>query len=133
TTVANALPPSRFIDKNSAHCLPSGSKKVRPILPRGLSVSAKAHPCFVHECGGLECVARCFLSHLDRGEFAEFVVNEREQFFRCFGIALLNPVEDACEVAHTARLGRGVLDVEIENSTLDGLTLSLLSSAGVRR
>src|SRR5436190_1435992 len=50
----------------------------------------KPQPHLVDKRGGLQGVTRCFVVHLLRGEFAEFVIDKRKQFLRGFGIALLD-------------------------------------------
>jgi hypothetical protein len=44
------------------------------------------------------------MGHFSRGEFAEFIVNQRQQFLSGFGVALLRAVEDAREIAHGRRI-----------------------------
>ena len=76
----------RGIDKNVAHRLGCGGKKVgapRPIFPLGTS---QAQIGFMDKGSGLERVAGGLTSHLAGGQIAQFLVNQREQFFRAFCI-----------------------------------------------
>src|SRR5439155_27256324 len=54
----------------------------------------------MHGRGGLKSLAWRFLGHLVRGEFAQFLVNQRQQFVGSFWIAFFDGVEDAGDVAH---------------------------------
>ena len=47
-------------------------------------------------------MTRRFVGHPARGEVAQFLVNERQQFLRGFGIAFLSTFQDAGDVAHRA-------------------------------
>src|SRR6185503_18271900 len=52
------------------------------------------------ESRGLKGLSGFLIGHLGGGEFAQLCINEREQFIGRLGIALLNAVEDARDVAH---------------------------------
>jgi len=52
-------------------------------------------------------VARRLVGHLVRGKFAEFLVDEREQFLGGFSFALLHAVKDARDIAHGRSLADG--------------------------
>ena len=59
----------------------------------------------MHERGGLERVPGSFISHFDRGQFAQFLIDQRQQLIRSLEITLLDGVENACDITH-----------EVENS-----------------
>jgi hypothetical protein len=54
----------------------------------------------VDECGGLQGVPGILPRHLGGGELAEFLINEREQFLCSLRLALLDGIQEACDVAH---------------------------------
>jgi hypothetical protein len=56
----------------------------------------------MHECGALKSLPRRLLGHLRCRQPAELLIDERQQFFRGPGVALLGPVENAGDVAHGA-------------------------------
>ena len=47
----------------------------------------------MHERGGLEGLARRFIGHADRGQLAQFLENQRQQFVRGSGVALLDGLQ----------------------------------------
>ena len=56
---------------------------------------------------GLQRLARHFVRHFARGEFAEFFIDQRQQFPGRVGVAAFDGVEDLRDVAH-ARSRRGL-------------------------
>ena len=66
----------------------------------GRFVSTQPQPRLVDERGGLKRVARFLTRHSMRGQLAQLVVNERQQFLRCFGLTSLQPLDDGRHVAH---------------------------------
>jgi hypothetical protein len=70
----------------------------------------------MHERRSLKRVTSRLAGHFRHREFAEFFVNEWEQFLRGFGIALLNAIEDARDVVHGMRIGPRARDVEVERN-----------------
>jgi hypothetical protein len=56
----------------------------------------------MHQCRGLQGLARGLLRHLRRRQFPKFVIDERKQFLSGFRIALPRTVEDAGDIAHTS-------------------------------
>ncbi len=54
----------------------------------------------MHQGRRLQSLAGHFVGHLVRGKFAQFLVNQREQFVRSPPIAVLNGFEDARDFAH---------------------------------
>jgi hypothetical protein len=71
------------------------------ILELHLSVSARhSQPRLVNERGGLQRLAGGFAGHPLRGQSAQFLIDQREKFFGGFGVAVLDAVENARNVAH---------------------------------
>src|SRR6266508_620522 len=65
-------------------------------------IAAQPQPGFMDERGGLQGLTRGFVRHLVRGQFAQLVVNQWQQFVRSFAIALLGQSENLRDVAHAA-------------------------------
>ena len=70
---------------------------VLPILILGASES---EPSLLHEGGGLEGLTRRLVRHFVRGEFAQFVIDHREQPVSGAGIALMDRVQKLGDLAH---------------------------------
>ena len=86
------LSPARAFDKNAAHRFRRGRKELRAPCPASLLFSGQAQPGFMNQRGGLESLAGALARHLVRGQLAQFLINEREQFLGGLGIALLERV-----------------------------------------
>jgi len=54
----------------------------------------------MHQRGGLEGLAGRFAGHLLRGQLAQFVVSQRQEFPSGLGVALPDRVENEREVTH---------------------------------
>lgn len=55
---------SGAFDQDASHGLGGGGEEVAPVVPLGvLVISDEAEIGFMHECGGLECVASWFVGH----------------------------------------------------------------------
>ena len=70
----------------------------------------------MHKRGGFERLAGWLTRHLARGESAQLIINEREQFLGGFGIALLDAVDRStslgspvgiCELERAGQIGHG--------------------------
>lgn len=53
----------------------------------------------MHQGGGLERMTGSLVGHLVRREPPQFVIDQRQQFVRGFGVTVLNGVEDLSCVA----------------------------------
>jgi hypothetical protein len=96
------LAATRAIHENAPHHLGSHGIKLLAILPTRIGLLREPQPRLMHKGGGLKCLAGHFLSHFVRGEAAQFVIDEGQQFLRGPGITLLNAVVDAGDIAHAA-------------------------------
>ena len=67
----------------------------------------------MNERGGLKRVAGGFVRHLVRGQAAEFLINQRQQFVGGPGIALLDGGENARDFAHQSSPIQGVITIFI--------------------
>lgn len=91
------------LNQNAAHRFRSGAEEMSSILPL-MIFADEPDPRLMHEGGGLKRVTRRFVCHFLCGQFAQFVVNQRQQFVGSFWIALLRAVENLCDVADARRL-----------------------------
>jgi hypothetical protein len=66
------------------------------ITPALRFAPGELEPYFVNERGGLKRLAGNFMRQPAPSEFAQFLINERQQFFRCACVALFNRTEDDC-------------------------------------
>jgi hypothetical protein len=103
---ATALPlfAPRHFNENAPHCLTCGCEEMVSAVPLLLRRASQPQPGFMNEGGGLQSLARGFVRHSMRGKLAQFVVNERKQFLSGLGLALLQAVEDARDLAHERRI-----------------------------
>src|SRR6516162_8230057 len=69
------------------HGFGGGSKEVCAPGKSARLVSGQPQPCFVNQGCGLEGVTRSLPSHFVRGQLAQFLVDQREQFPCGLGIA----------------------------------------------
>jgi len=102
--MAEGAPLPGAINQDAPHRFGGGAEKVRPAIPLLILVASESKPGFVYERGGLQCVPRSFICHPGRGEFTQFIVNKRQQFFRGLRIAMMGGLEDAGDVAHVRQL-----------------------------
>src|SRR2546425_4154178 len=113
--MAQAVFAAGLLDENAAHRLGGGGEEMPAILEGGLSFAHEPEPGFVHERGRLESVAGRLVRHLRRSQFAQLLIDEREQLLGCLGVALLNAVEDLSDVAHAPEWEMGVADCPRSN------------------
>src|SRR5205814_4290994 len=79
-------------------------QKMSAVFPRRLVLAAEPKPGLMHERSRLQSLAWRFPGHFRCGEFAQFFVNEREQFVRSAGVTLLNAIQNSRNVAHVGAL-----------------------------
>ena len=90
TALFRALASGPF-DEDAAHRLSRRRKEVRAIGKLNLGIfSGQTQPGFVNEGSGLEGVTGGFIGHFCGSQFAEFLINQRQQFLRGLGVATLN-------------------------------------------
>jgi hypothetical protein len=83
------------------HGFGGGSKEMSPAGKPARLVPGQAQPGLVNQGRGLEGVTRSLADHLERGQFAQFLINQRKQFVCGCGIAVSQAVEHARDVAHS--------------------------------
>src|SRR6185312_8984566 len=64
--------------------------KMRAILPPTVCPINEPHPRFMDQRRALQRMARGFLRHPRRGEFSQFLVDERQQFLGGLALAVAN-------------------------------------------
>ena len=73
---------------------------------------------FMNQRGGVQRVIDSFARHSRRGEFAQFVINERQELRSGLRIARLDGVQDARDVGHDDSIGNqstpGVCDANVK-------------------
>lgn len=84
--MANALPAAGPIDQDAPHRLSGRIEKMRSIFKRPVVSSDEAHPSFMNECRGLQRLLLAFASHLIRSQFAQLIINSRQQFLSGTGV-----------------------------------------------
>src|SRR5205807_2491639 len=83
------------------HGLSRRREEVASVLVQVRALRApKPQISFVNQGGGLERLARFFLSELLRRQFAQLLVHQRQQLLRGVGIALLDGGQDAGDFVH---------------------------------
>ena len=99
--VTERLFPAGVIDQDVAHCLGRSGEEMGAVLK--LSFALLAHepqPGFMHQRRGLQRVSRRTVGHPGGGDAPEFVIDNWQQFRRGFGIAVVDLVQNARDVAH---------------------------------
>lgn len=79
-------------------------------------VACQSEPGFVHKSRGLERVTGGLIGHPRGGEFAEFLVDQRQQFLRGLGVATLSSIQDLGDLAQAlvdSGISQGKLRAEL--------------------
>ena len=92
------------IDQDPAHGLGGGGEKMPPVVPMLLAAPDQPQPSLVDQCGRLERLPRSFLGHPRRGKFAQFLVNQWQEFLGGLSFALMHASQDARHLAHGSAL-----------------------------
>ena len=58
----------------------------------------------MHQCRGLECLPRSFVSHFVRRQSSQFVIDKRKQLIGGAGVTMFDGLEDLGDVTHTSRV-----------------------------
>ena len=69
-------------------------------IPVLLWVAGQPQPGFVHEGRWLQGLSRRLMGHFSRGELAEFLIDQRQQFRGGIAITLLDAFEDLRYLGH---------------------------------
>src|ERR1051325_406945 len=104
---AAAVALARFVARpfhqNAPHGFGGGGKKVTAVLPLLLFLTEQAQVGFVDQGGWLEGLPGLFLGHLHRGELAEFLINQRQQFIDRRGLTTLDPLQNERQLTHVQK------------------------------
>ena len=106
---------ARPFDQNPPHGLGRGAKEVAATIPTLLASSSQPQPRFVNECRSLQCLLWRLTRHFCRRQFAEFLIDQGQQLLGGLGIALVHPVQNLRDVAHSSELKDGRADSEGES------------------
>ena len=93
-----------IINENAAHAFSRGAEEMRAVLPGLVWRAHQAQPRLMNQRGGLQCVPGGLTCHAMRRQLSQLFVNERQQFLSSLGVALVNAVENLCDVAYPRTL-----------------------------
>ena len=99
-------------DEDATHGLGRSSEEVAPALPPlDLLDVHQAQVGLVHQGGGLQGLTRLFLGQLVRRQFAQFVVDERQELLGRVRLAALDSTQDLGEAVHHGPVvgGKGLM------------------------
>ena len=85
--------------EDATHGFRRRPKKVGAVLPGLILGANQPQPRLMDQRGGLKRVIGRFVRHLLSREFAELVINERQEFFSGLDVFLMSALEDTREVA----------------------------------
>src|SRR6266699_3264298 len=89
-----------------AHGFGGGSEEMSAPGKSAWLVPGQAQPGLVNQGGGLEGVTWSLPSHFVRGQFPQFLIDQRQQFLRGLLIAARHGFENAGDVAHVRRIAK---------------------------
>ena len=91
---------TRRINKDMAHGFGGGSEEMSAPGKSAWLVPGQAQPGLVNQGGGLEGVTWSLPSHFVRGQFPQFLIDQRQQFLGGRLITARHGFENAGNVAH---------------------------------
>ena len=97
--VADGAFAASFVDEDAANGLGGGGEKMGAIGKFGIVRADEAKPGFVDERGGLEGLIGGLPGHFCGGQFAQFVIDQRQKLVGGGRIAVRNSFKNACDVA----------------------------------
>ena len=95
--VAHPTPGS--LDQDSLHRLRGSAEEVSAVGP-GMILPGNAQPGFMNQGRGLECLASRLVGHPGGGEFAQLLIHQRQQLFRCSRFVPSTSVKNARHISH---------------------------------
>jgi hypothetical protein len=87
------------VNQDAAHRLGCRGEEMSAICELRVFLAHQAHPGLMNQCRGLECLTGGFVRHPVRRQFAQLLIDQRKQFVRGVGIALLDGGQDLGNVA----------------------------------
>src|SRR5436190_21323734 len=102
TSALRAAFATRVLDDNPTHCFRRSAKEVAAAVPVLLltSIAVQSQPDFMHQCCRLQGLTWCFMHQLLRGQLAQFVIDEVQQFLSGNWIALLDCRQNTGDFVH---------------------------------
>lgn len=100
TASAQSCLGSRAVDQDAPHRFGCGGEEMAAAIPLAIFLADEPQPGFMDESGGLKRVIGGFVRHLVRGEFAQLLVNERQQFFGGVRLTALHLFKNLSYLAH---------------------------------
>jgi hypothetical protein len=98
--MAHGIFAPRVVNQDAAHGVGRGCVKMRAVPPRNLMIAAETQPRLVNQSRGLQRLARIFARHFNRGELAQFVIDQRQQPGGRLGISPLDLLQHHREITH---------------------------------
>ena len=86
--------------EDTTHRFRGGGEEMVPTPILAVRLTDQLQPRLMHQGGGLERVAGGFVGHLVRRQSAQFLINQRQQLIRSFGVTLLDGFENTRDVGH---------------------------------
>src|SRR6266571_4089036 len=93
------LAPGVF-DEDAPHRLCRCGEEMAAAIPLLVCPAGETQPRLMHQRRRLQGLAWPFVGHLVRGEFAQFLVNQRQQLFGGLAITLLDSLKDPRHITH---------------------------------
>jgi hypothetical protein len=124
---------ARVLDQDPAHGLGRGRIEVAATVPAlGLLHVHKSYVRLVDQSGGLERLARFFMSHFFECEPPQFLIDQRQQLLRGVVLAAFDGTQDSSDLAHEVQDNRRGDDGQIRpvEPSQSGIT-ALYSGTGV--
>jgi hypothetical protein len=90
-----------LVNEDAPHGLGGRSEEMGASAPVLTIRTCEFQPCFMHQRSGLQGLARRFMGHLLRREFAQFLINQWQQFVRGSGIAMCQRIENVRHVSQS--------------------------------
>jgi hypothetical protein len=104
-----------FFDEDAAHGLGRGGEEMSAIGKLRTVISNQSQPGLMHQRGGLQSLVGRFVGHFRRRQFAQFPIDQRQQFIGGFGVAMFDGLKNAGHVAQPATVTR-ILRVRPDHS-----------------
>ena len=94
------------VNENPPHGLGGGGEEMGAVGKLRIVIADQPQPRLMHERGGLQCLIGRFIRHARSRQLAQFAIDQRQQFIGGLGIALLDGLENAGDVAQSATITR---------------------------
>jgi hypothetical protein len=89
-----------FVNEDAAHGLSGGGEEMGAPVDFGIGIAGLAQPGFMDQRRRLQRITRGFVRHPGGRQLAQLLIDQRQQFIGGPGVALVDGVEDAGDVAH---------------------------------